>query len=142
MVKVKEVNKEKNISNDSIAKETAILILSKDFDSDLRFSVGENGFYGKITKNLKGIYSKEFAKRLKQAFNKNNWKYRDLVDIYLKNNEKRQKIENFFFQYLEWQEILKNDMGGKASRKEFNISFHNKLALKLQERGIFPSIDT
>jgi len=130
-------NKEGIISNDLIAKTTALLILSEDFDSELRFSVKEDGFYGKISTSLKGHYSRTFAKKLENAFKNNYWKYKDLVDIYLKKNETIHKVESFFFDYLEWQEILKNDIGGKVSRKEFNISFHDKLAHKLQERGNF-----
>ena len=123
---------DKNVS--IIVRETANLLISNDFDGTLRFSTAKEGFYGLLSTKLKGIYSNNEANRLKKAFNRNSWKYKDLVNNIM-NNTNFEKTEIFLFTNFEWETIVANHSSKKKARSELLIGFHDILAQKLQERG-------
>ena len=124
----------KDLDKHFIAKETANLIISKEFDEVLRFSNIKKGFYGILSTKLLGSYTINVASRLNKAFQRNSWKYADMVNSFLiKNISQVTKICHF--SVSEWQSHIDKNISAKQSRKEFKINFHNALSFKLQEQG-------
>ena len=120
-----------------IVEATSELIISKKIASIYSESDKINGFYGILCFNLNGIYNYNEASRLRQAYRRNNWNFRNLVETYNKSkiNSKIQRVEHFSYSNLEWSKFLERDLSKKLSRKEFLKGFHDQLAFKLQERG-------
>jgi hypothetical protein len=122
------------MSHELIIKTTSDLINCEkiDIDSIDQLLVDPSGFFGRICSIVFGSYSRNESFKLKMAFKRNSWQYKEKVNALLINNLKGQRSESFHFSYLEWQKFIELHIGKKDN---FLTDFHDKLAKKLQEKG-------
>ena len=129
---------EKNL----IVKQTYDLIMSKNFNEDLRHSAAKDGFYGKLCEKLNKPYKYSEAMKYKKLYERNNWHYKELVEEFLKNNGDKDKfienrVEYLNFTNLEWDKFLHIPyLSKKTTQQSFLTPFHDHIANLLQEKGI------